>query len=56
MRNGGNSGAAGVVPMEGQPKCGEGFFAVNCSVYSLVKGVGRKKGSCLLSGGSGEVG
>lgn len=45
--------------MEGQPKCGE-IFAVNCSVYSLVmplgKGVGRGKGSCLLSGGSGEEG
>lgn len=45
--------------MEGQPKCGE-IFAVICSVYSLVmplgKGVGRKKGSCLLSGGSGEMG
>lgn len=45
--------------MEGQPKSGE-IFAVNCSVYLLVmplgKGVGREKGSCLLSGGSGEEG
>lgn len=34
------------------------FFAVNCSMYSLVmplgKGVGRGKGSCLQSEGSGE--
>lgn len=36
----------------------EGFFAVKCSMYSLVmplgKGVGREEGSCLQSGGSGE--